>query len=238
MSIALTKIVPWGRSRGEYELMFDLSREDLRGPILGCGDGPASFNAELTPEGVRVISVDPLYQLNGSQIAASFEETADSIIGQVKATPGDWVWDIHGNPDELRHARRRALNCFLGDYEQGRRAGRYVPAALPRLPFANGAFRLALCSHLLFLYSDLLDERFHIQAAAELCRVATEVRIFPLLTLDLSTSRHVDAVRRALESRGITSSIERVGYELQRGGNRMLRLCRPSRADHGLHCDT
>ena len=33
--------------------MFDLSAADLGRRILGCGDGPASFNAELTAQGGR-----------------------------------------------------------------------------------------------------------------------------------------------------------------------------------------
>jgi hypothetical protein len=48
MAVSLDKIVPWGCSRQEYELMFNLTASDTNGVILGCGDGPASFNAEMT----------------------------------------------------------------------------------------------------------------------------------------------------------------------------------------------
>ena len=51
MSFTLEKIVPWGRSFDEYISMFSLSANDLKKKILGCGDGPASFNAELTKIG-------------------------------------------------------------------------------------------------------------------------------------------------------------------------------------------
>src|ERR1051325_2656025 len=143
--------------------MFNLSAGDCRGRILGCGDGPASFNAEMAAGGHEVISIDPIYGFTGPQIRQRFEETVDRIIDQVKATPDDWVWGYHRDADDLRENRRRALETFLADYGAGRRAGRYLPASLPRLPFADGAFGLALCSHLLFLYSDLLDSRFHIE---------------------------------------------------------------------------
>ena len=43
----------------------------------------------------------------------------------------------------------------------GRADGRYVEAELPTLPFADRSFDLALCSHLLFLYSVQLGEEFH-----------------------------------------------------------------------------
>jgi len=76
-----------------------------------------------------------------------------------------------------------AMQAFLDDYELGKRQGRYVNAELPTLPFENGTFHLALCSHFLFLYSTQLGEAFHRAAIHEMCRVAVEVRIFPLLAL-------------------------------------------------------
>jgi hypothetical protein len=51
MAVQLKEIMPWGRSFEEYVAMFALSEEDLSKRILGCGDGPASFNAELTRRG-------------------------------------------------------------------------------------------------------------------------------------------------------------------------------------------
>lgn len=57
----LDDVVPWGRTLAEYELMFNLSEVDLNLKILGCGDGPASFNAEMTKQGHRVVSIDPIY---------------------------------------------------------------------------------------------------------------------------------------------------------------------------------
>ncbi len=54
--------VPWGRSFDEYRRMFNLTDEDLSRGILGCADGPASFNAEMSRSGRRAISCDPLYE--------------------------------------------------------------------------------------------------------------------------------------------------------------------------------
>jgi hypothetical protein len=47
----LSDVVPWGRSFDEYQRMFVLSEDDLATTILGCADGPASFNAEATRRG-------------------------------------------------------------------------------------------------------------------------------------------------------------------------------------------
>jgi hypothetical protein len=48
MAFRYENVVPWGRSYEEYLRMFGLGPDDLKGRILGCADGPASFNSELT----------------------------------------------------------------------------------------------------------------------------------------------------------------------------------------------
>ena len=55
MGFTLDKVVPWGRCYQEYVKMFSLSDTDLKRHILGCGDGPASFNASLTEQGGNII---------------------------------------------------------------------------------------------------------------------------------------------------------------------------------------
>ena len=59
--------------------MFALTPEDLRGRILDCGAGPASFNAEATGAGHQVISCDPLYRFSADAIRRRVEETADAL---------------------------------------------------------------------------------------------------------------------------------------------------------------
>lgn len=226
MAVQLDQIVPWGRTRKEYESMFRLTAEDLSQGVLDCGGGPASFTAEVSICGYRAVSADPLYSHSGADIRARFEATADSMLAQVRATPDDWTWSYHQSPDELLANRRAALEAFLTGYGRGLLEGRYVVAELPSLPFDDGSFGIAVCSHLLFLYSDLLSLDFHIRSVRELCRVAREVRVFPVLTLSRKPSPHMDAVRTALEADGWASEVVRVDYELQRGGNQMLRFFR------------
>jgi len=48
MAFELSKVVPWGRTLEEYKTMFKLSPEDLKTTIASFGDGPASFNVEMT----------------------------------------------------------------------------------------------------------------------------------------------------------------------------------------------
>lgn len=224
MAIELNQIVPWGRSRAEYEQMFQLRAADLAGGVLDCGGGPASFTAELCADGCRALSVDPIYAHSSAEIRARFEAIAEPMLRQVRATPDDWVWSYHRSPEDLLSVRRTVVARFLTDYDAAARARRYLIGELPRLPLVSGSFGLALCSHLLFLYSDLLNQAFHVQSVRELCRVAREVRVFPLITLSHAPSPHLVPVRNALHADGRNTEILRVPYELQRGGNQMLRI--------------
>lgn len=226
MSIRLDQTVPFGRSLREYELMFLLSAADRRTRILDCAAGPSSFNAELTAAGGVVCSIDPLYQFTGAEIQRQFFQTLDQVIKQVKATSQNWVWSHHRDPNDLRQNRINVMNMFVADYPAGQGTGRYICSSLPPLPFEQDRFDLALSSHFLFLYSDHFDEAFHLDAIRAMLRVAREVRVFPLLALRAERSQHLEPICDCLRREGYTFSIERVGYELQRGGNEMLRLRR------------
>jgi hypothetical protein len=228
----LKEVIPWGRSFEEYRRMFALTEGDLAGTVLGCGDGPASFNAEATARGHRVVSCDPVYAFSAGEIERRVEECYDTVISQVKASPDAFVWDRFRDPDHLGECRLAAMRRFLADFAQGRREGRYVAASLPTLPFASGPFSLALVSHFLFLYSEQLDLDFHIAAFEELLRVAGEVRVFPLLGLDRQWSPHVGPICEHLTQAGFGVKVVAVEYEFQRAddhsGNRMMRVRRRS----------
>ena len=224
MVMKLDEVVPFGRSLDEYKRMFALSQADLQRKIIGVGDGPASFNAEMASLGKTVVSVDPLYGYRAEAIEQRFFTVVDDIIAQVEATPDDWVWSYHKSPADLRENRLAVMRRFVADYDTGRAEARYVMGELPSLDFHDNQFEIAVCSHLLFLYSDHLSYAFHRAAVLEMLRVANEVRIFPLLTLMLAESPHLPALTRDLAAAGFRISVEKVDYEMQRGGNKMLRI--------------
>ncbi|HEY9769339.1 MAG TPA: SAM-dependent methyltransferase [Coleofasciculaceae cyanobacterium] len=222
MVMKLDKVVPFGRSLDEYTKMFDLSSEDLQKGILGVGDGPASFNAEGTVKGYKITSIDPIYQFDGAEIKQRFDAVVDNIIEQIIATPNNWVWSYHKNPQELKVSRIKTLETFLQDYQLGKQENRYQAQELPNLDFAAQSYDLALCSHFLFLYSEQCDCDFHVAAIEEMLRVSQEVRIFPLLTLMQETSPYLDFVINKFSNLGYSASIVKVSYELQPGANKML----------------
>jgi SAM-dependent methyltransferase len=222
MGFALDKVVPWGRSYDEYLAMFALTEADLTRHILGCGDGPAGFNAELTQRGGRIVSVDPIYAFDAPQINKRISETREAVMIQIRKNQKGYVWDAIASVEELERVRMSAMDTFLADYENGKNKGRYIEGELPVLPFGNGKFDLALSSHFLFLYSMHLSAEFHLHALQEMLRVAREVRVFPLLALDGTPSSHLSFVTESLSSQGYKIEIKPVLYEFQRGGNEML----------------
>lgn len=225
VNMELTDIVPWGRSLDEYRAMFGLDDNDLGKSIIGVADGPASFNRELHQRGGKMVSVDPVYRFDSAELRRRIHAVRDEVMGQIRIRRDDYVWSNITSIDDLEQTRMKAMGLFVEDLEAGKREGRYVDGSLPTLAFADASFDLALCSHYLFLYDDHLDLSEHLASVRELCRVAREVRIFPLVTLGGRRSRFVDAVQGELrDGDGHGVEIERVGYEFQRGADHMLRI--------------
>jgi hypothetical protein len=226
MAFSLDRVVPWGRSFAEYQRMFALTQEQLSFRMLGCADGPASFNAEATEYGADVVSVDPLYRFSRLEIQSRIEATYPEVMRQTQQNSSEFIWTEFPSVEELGRLRMASMERFLDDYDVGRKCGRYLSAELPSLPFQDQAFELALCSHFLFLYTEQFTLEFHVDSVVELCRVANEVRIFPLLALGSVPSRHLSPVMESLRRVGLSVTIETVDYEFQRGGNQMMRIVR------------
>ena len=220
----LQSIVPWGRTLGEYRAMFLLTKQDLQQKILGCGDGPASFNMEARRLGGDVISIDPTYAFGKEELRQRIDEIADEVISQVRKNQEGFVWKNIRDVDHLYATRMGAMRAFLDDYEEGKEQGRYQLQMLPELSFEDRRFDLALSSHFLFLYSEHLDYEFHLKAILEMLRVAKEVRIFPILTLKNERSPYVDEIMRELESLGYKAEIIKTEYEFQKGADEMLQI--------------
>lgn len=178
----------FGRDLAEYRRLFALrdTRELRPGArILDVAAGPASFAAEAAALGARVVAVDPHYGARPDALAVLARADHARVAAQMRAKPELFRPTPEGFPamENAVAARRAAAERFLADYEDGFVVGRYVGAALPRLPFADASFDLVLCGHLLFLHAGLFGADFHRAALRELARVVRpggEVRLHPL----------------------------------------------------------
>ena len=220
----LDNVVPWGRNLQEYRAMGLYTEKDKDKKILGCGDGPASINFELTQLGVNLTSVDPVYQFTKEQIQKRIDLTSSLISEQVYEHKNDFVWKNIADVDTLISLRLDAMSLFLNDYDSGKAGGRYRYEELPALSFEDKEFDVAWSSHFLFLYSEYFDLEFHKKAILEMLRVSKEVRIFPLLDLKNERSVHLKNIVSFLEKHGYSCEIQKSEYEFQKGGDEMLRI--------------
>ena len=224
MAIKLKKVIPLGRNLSEYTAMFGLAKQDLQLSILDCGGGPSSFNYEVKNMGGNVTSIDPIYTFSATEIQSRIEETFDDMMRQAENNKDKFVWDSIKSIQELRETRKNAMQLFIEDYENGKLEGRYLFQELPELRFNDETFDLALSSHFLFLYSDILSYEFHRDAIAEMLRVAREVRIFPLVDLNIIKSGYVAKITDEFRKRGYSVDIIKVEYEFQKGANEYMKI--------------
>ncbi|MGV9613168.1 hypothetical protein [Nocardia xishanensis] len=216
------------RSLTEYRAIFELTDADLRGRILDCPGGAASFVAEAAELGAHVLAADPVY----ANPPAELRELARTETERGSAYAGShherYRWDFYGDPDRLQAIRLTAATRFGDDLLAN--PGHYIAAQLPVLPFPDNTFDLALSSHLLFTYADRLDADFHLAALLELARVTTgETRLYPLV--DHSGQPQDDLIarlRKEVHDKGIPTELRPTHYEFHRGATEMLVL-RPNR---------
>lgn len=221
MAFELKNVVPWGRNLDEYTSMFSLTDSDFKKRIISFGDGPASFNVEMTALNRQVVSLDPIYQFSKNELGQRIVETKEMILEQTRNNLDNFVWTNIKNIHDLEQIRMNAMNNFIDDFELGKRNGRYVYHELPNpTGYKDLSFDLGLSSHFLFLYSQLgLD--FHIKSISEMLRICKEIRIFPTLNLNAVKSEVLDGIIDYFKS-DFKIHIDSVDYEFQKGGNKML----------------
>ena len=221
MAFELSKVVPWGRTLEEYKTMFNLNNEDLKKSIASFGDGPASFNTEMTNLKNNVTSFDPIYQFTKQQLINRIQETKDIVMKQAKENKDNFIWTTIKDLDKLKKIRMGAMYKFIDDFETGKEQNRYISHELPnKTYFLDKHFDIGLSSHFLLLYPDLGLE-FHIKSIDEMLRICSEVRIFPILDLDAKESNLLKPIVDNY-SNSYNVKIEKTDYMFQKDGDKML----------------
>jgi hypothetical protein len=214
------------RSFEEYQAMFALADGDLTEGVLDCPGGGAGFTAAARGRGIEAVAVDPVYAMPADRLVS--RTTADLDRGSRFAAENAqrYVWNFYG--DAAGHAQLRARSAARFAEDLLAHPGRYVAAALPSLPFAEGSVGLVLSSHLLFTYADRLDRDFHLAALLELVRVSRgRVRVYPLVDqAGGELPELVDWLLGRLNASGVHAVVREVDYEFQRGARNMLELRR------------
>jgi SAM-dependent methyltransferase len=206
------------RSAREYRAMFDLA-ELSTDSVLDCCAGGASFTAEV---GGDAVALDSVYAMGQAKLAEEIRigQRGASAISYANAEHFDWSW--YGSRERRVEMRAQAREQFLADLAA--RPSHYVAGDVHHLPFADNSFDLVLCSHLLFTWSDVLDDDWHRRAIRELLRVSRgEVRIFPTVVQKTGDAvPFLPKLRANFAARGVSSRFVKVPYHFQVGADEML----------------
>jgi hypothetical protein len=228
----ISSVALFGRTFDEYLSMFALDPAALKGRrIVDVAAGPSSFTAEAHARGIEAVAVDPMYGFSTDVLETHIRSDYARVLAEQRRKESLLRYGYFPSIDAAEASRRSAATRFLADYESGFLHDRYRGAALPRLPFPDRAFDLALCAHLLFTYSHLFDFTWHLKACLELDRVASgEVRLHPLCGMDGKPYGELGRLREELEGRGIFSQIIQLEYEFFAGTGTTLVLSRQGKS--------
>ena len=224
--LELDRVIFIGRTMAEYARFFNLDLQGLRGKrVLDCPGGASSFRAEAVAQGIDAVACDIMYGPAADELHERGLADIDYVFEKFDGAGDMFIWKHYADKSELIKTRKRALSGFAKDYAG---KGGYVHGRLPRLPFIDNEFDIALSANLMFMYSDKLDFDFHVESIRELLRVAKEVRIFPLVMLNGAPYEKIEEIVEIFNVGGLQAKIESVPYEFQRGANRMLKISRPA----------
>ncbi len=221
------------RPLDEYCRLFGLSRAALRavpGPVLDCPGGAAGLVAEARELGCKVVAADPAYAAGLPELLARAEDARHTMAAAMPAAPHRYLAERHRPYEKYLRSWDRARRLFAADTAE--HPGDYVAAALPRLPFADGAFALTLSSYLLFAYPALFGPRAQLTALLELVRVTApgaEVLVHPLHDDRSRRTPHLDELRFELGRRAVGSELRTVRRHADGRRRYVLALSRPAR---------
>ncbi|BAJ30077.1 MULTISPECIES: class I SAM-dependent methyltransferase [Kitasatospora] len=204
------------RPLDEYCAGFGLTRAGLGrlpGPVLDCPGGAAGLAAEARALGCEVVAADPGYALGPGRLAALAAGGRAAMADAIRRDPRRHLpADRRHRPDPYLRSWDRARRLFTADATA--HPDRYVAAALPRLPFADGTFALTLSSYLLFAYPAVFGPADQLRALRELARVTApggEARIYPLNDGRGRPCPHLTELRAALRHHRIANRVLRTG---------------------------
>lgn len=212
----------WGHNLAEYQAMFELTPALLNKKILDCASGFATFNLEMHEQKKSAVSCDRAYDKSPEELRKYMTTGLENLLNKVKSSEENFNWQHIKSFAEFKQERYAMLNKFLDDFPLGKKEKRYIAGTLPDLSFANNQFNLAVCAYFLFTTDHSLE--FHVNAIKEMCRVAGETRIYPLLDENGEPSQLLAPVILLLQQSTYGIEIKQVNYEFQKNSNAMLRV--------------
>jgi hypothetical protein len=218
--------VLWGNTLADYRQMFDLDESALQARLLEFASGPSGVNAELTEQGIEVVSYDQRFKLPSTALRDMTERDFENVLKQVQQEPTHYQWQTYESPVALAESRRYGIDRFFEDYADGLAARRYLAGDewMP-LPFADASFDLVLSTHFFLQDSAPYSLEWQAQMIVELCRVGRELRIFPLVDERGEAAQGLGGLMQLLQQQHqLGVEVRQVDYHFVPHDNAMLRV--------------
>lgn len=227
--MVMQKIFNLGNTLSDYQSMFDLRDTEISHckKILEYGGGLSSFNAEMALNKRSVFSCDPLFKKDVASLSEMLLKEMTHLKEELQKHSERYVF----NAKDLMHfveCKKIAAEQCLKDFAERRELGNYSAQDLPKLAFDDYFFDLALVPYTIFQDPKMSQNSKIVPGILknllELCRVAKEVRIYPLVDETDRVSLYLGNVMLELQRQAIGVEVRAVDYEFQKGANAMLRI--------------
>ena len=220
-----TNLYFWGESYENVINMFDLDDIDLKKSILDCMGPPSSFTPLARKAGQKVVSCSDVYGSNKEALEEKVPEILRQTLSIIGDNPDRFVGSAIGTTKEYSEKLKSSLDIFFKTYNDDFKEDLYSSESLPVLNDFNASeFGLVICRHFLFKENANFTVDFHVRCIKEMCRVAKECRIFPLVGANSEPAKILPEVMKALQDEGVDVEVRKVSYELRRNANAMLRV--------------
>ncbi len=197
-------------SLADYQKIFDLTNQDLQKKLLDFPAGVSSVNAELNALGLTMVSADPLYSLNQTQMQRFAQDNLKKNIAETQ--------------DPILIANwKRSTELFLDDYEKGQQQGRYIAMPLPPFSQSHSPYELLLCMDLLF--SQSFSKPYETtELMNDLAKLAAEVRIYPLPEDKSSVNCALGPIMLEFQQRNFGVEVKAIEWPNEGAYSAMLRI--------------
>ena len=220
----LTSMSYWGLSYDDIVSMFALTPADLEKKVLNCMGTPSSFTSTARQKKQQVVTCNDVYGSDKDELKKRAVNEIDKAISFIEDNSGRFLSKTIGTPEAYKKILQANIDVFLKNYQEDSTRGLYSCEALPVIAFGNHQFDIVLCPHFLFSTNPNFSTDFHLRCITEMCRVGEECRVFPLLDTQGNPPANLQELMQQLIEQGYKPTIETVAYELQKGGNKMLKV--------------
>ncbi len=213
----------WIYNLSDYQQIFALTDQDLQKKTLDFASGISSVNAELYAQGQTIVSVDPNYRLSPKDMQVQARQILQDNITYLRQHLDSLPAPHAAFADTLIVQWRHSTEQFIADYELGKKQGRYLTIDYSPFTKLDQTFELLLCTDFLFNSTQSLKSSSQ-DIMNELCKLAVEVRIFPLPEVKTTVAAELGPIMLALQNRNFGVEIRAVNYPMRKDANAILRV--------------